>query len=158
MKSLLLAAVIGAATTAVQAAPWQSGLLDDEITTYYFAYQQAENGEHRLGYECEASSGVDVFVIETPEPYDPTTSYAPEVPTSFIIDGETIEVSGVFQDRQGKLFVAYESFAIDGFGALFDKLLVAQSPVRVTFFDRDLSFSSEGLREAVQPIYDECVY
>lgn len=158
MRLLLLAAVIAAAATAAEAAPWQSGLLDDEITTYYYAYQQAESGEHRLGYECEASSGVDVFFIETPEPYDPTTSYAPEVPTSFIIDGETIEVSGIFQDRGGKLFVIYESYAIERFGALFDKLLVAQSTVRVAFFDRDLSFSPEGLRDAVQPIYDECVY
>lgn len=161
MKLLLLIAATTIVTTAAQAAPWRSEqFLLEQDNPYYYAYQGDESdGEHRLAYGCEYATGIDSLFIETPDLFDPTTSYAPEVPTSFTIDGEeTIEINGQFQDRGGYLSVVYNSFVLDGFGTLLDTLIVAQSSIRVTFFDRDLSFSPQGLREAVKPIYDECVF
>lgn len=161
MRRLLLAIAIAATTTATLASPWKSGeeQIDGGEDSLYWAEQWAESGgAYRLGYDCTYSSGVDTFFIETPDAYDPTTSYAPEVPTTFFVMGQTIEVNGVFQDRGGQLYVVYESFAIEGFGPLFDWMVVADSPIRVIFFDRDLSFSAEGIADALKPIYEECVF
>lgn len=159
MRTMLAVATIAAMTAGAHAAPWeyQTHYAEEIDTSFFYATQWTDTAEpFGLGYECDNFSFEDALYVQTPEKFDPSTSYAPDVPTTFAIDGQTIDVSGKFQNSEGDLYVYFYGAEIENFQTLFDALVGAQSDIRVKYFDKDLSFSPEGAQDAVTRVFQEC--
>lgn len=160
MRILLSVAIIAAMTAAAHAAPWQyqTYYSEEADTTFFHAAQWTQGAEpFGLGYECDDFSFEDALYIQTPERFDPSTSYAPEVPTIFTVDGKAIEVSGKFQNSDDILYVYFSGPEIETFQDLFHALAAARSDIQVAYFDKSLSFSSEGVEEALLRVVRECL-
>jgi opacity protein-like surface antigen len=157
MKALLAAALILAGASSASAAPWQTDVIEaDGQIVGSTAYQWVE-GEANvlLGYECDEMFGLEALYVQTEERYEETTSYAPDVPTTFTVDGKAYQFTGIFQNRDGYLFTYYDG--IDGgFYELIDSMLVATGTITVAFYDKSYSFSTEGIREAMRQASEPC--
>ena len=157
MKALLAAAVILASASAALAEPWQTdSSFDGDELIGETAYQWEDSGGNvLLGYECDAMWGLEAFYVQLEERYDETTSYAPDVPTTFTVDGNSYPLTGIFQNREGYLFAYYDGVD-DSFFDLFDRLLIAKDSVTVAFYDKSFSFSAEGIGGALSTASELC--
>lgn len=160
MRILLVVATIAATIAVAHAAPWQyQTYYSEEGDIQFFNAAQWTDGAEPfgIGYECDDFSFEDGLYIQTPERFDPRTSYAPEVPTIFTVDGKAIEVSGEFQNSNDTLYVYFSGPEIETFQDLFNALAAARSDIQVAYFDKSLSFSSEGVEEALLRVVRECL-
>lgn len=157
MKALLAAAVFLANASLAVSAPWATDTIEsDGDIVGETAYQWEDGGGNGLfGYECDAFFGFEAFYVQTEERYEETTSYAPDVPTMFIVDGDAYQVTGIFQNRDGYLFTYYEATE-DGFYELFDRLLIAKRNITVSFFDKRFSYSADGAGRALSTASELC--
>lgn len=154
----LAAAALGLAAPA-QATPWQTNEygFPGSFGVVYVAMQQSDNpAGYELGYECDNNYFEDLIYVKMAEPFDPSTSYAPEVPTTFWIDGRAIEMSGRFENSEGILYASYYAIWSEAFSSLITQIAEARSEIRVTFFDKDLTFSSTGAADALRYADGNC--
>jgi hypothetical protein len=137
------------------AAPWTFETYEqDGIVSGQAAYQWLEGPEdYLLAYQCDADWGDHAIFIQTPEPYDTTASYAPEVPTVFTIDGVASEHSGSFQQQDGLLLV---HFNLTANPEMVQQLLGSRQSIEVAYFDKRLRFSGEGAETALTAAREGC--
>ena len=126
-----------------QAAPWEHQTDDYG----HEAYQGSKDGKYLLAFVCGDDAEDGAFYILTPEPYEATTSYADVVPTTFTLSEKALEISGVFEERTGKVSV-YFTFSPQ-LVQLFDLVANATGDIEASFFDKQVSFSSEGSAAAL---------
>lgn len=123
---------------AANAAPWEHQTDDYG----HEAYQGSTDAKYLLAFICGDDADAGAFYILTPEPYEATTSYADAVPTTFVSNGKMFEISGVFKERTGTVSVHFES--TPKLDQLYDLIANAKGDIKVNFFDKQMSFSSEG--------------
>lgn len=158
MKALLAAALVLASATVASAEPWQTDSTEANgeligLTAYQW---ESGGGNVLLGYECDAMWGFEALYVQTEELYDDTTSYAPDVPTTFTIDGVAYQMNGVFQNREGYLFTYYDAVDYNGYFELFERLAGATGTIEVAFYDTRFSFSAEGVGAAMSKAAEAC--
>jgi hypothetical protein len=157
VKAFLAAVLVLASASAAVAGPWQTdSIFDGDDLIGDTAYQWEDSVDNvLLGYDCDAMLGFEALYVQIDEQYDATTSYAPEVPTTFTVDGVAFDVSGVFENRDGYLFTYYDGLE-DGVFELVEQLLIAKDSVTVSFFDKRYSFSAEGIGAALSTASELC--
>lgn len=157
MKALLAAALILAGASSASAEPWQTDYFEaDGEVVGTTAYQWIDGeGEVLMGYECDALFGLESLYVQTEDRWDSTAGYAPDVPTTFTVDGTPYPLTGIYQNRDEYVFTFYDGID-DGFFALFDRLLVATGTITVAFYDKSYSFSAEGISEAMSEASASC--
>lgn len=158
MRALAAAAILVATPLPATAAPWQNSQLkiEGDIDVLY-ASQLDASGQYVLAVNCIVQSGGGTLFIVTPHPWEETTSYAPEVPTTFIADGETHTLTLKFITAGGRVAVATAfSDDPDRFNALILTIQRAGSTIDVSYFDTSLSFSSEGSSAAIESVKSAC--
>lgn len=147
--AIAVAAMI-ALTGAAKAEPWEyQG--DDQV---HEAWQGSKDGEYVFAFACEGFGSYGEFYVATPEPYEETTSYADRVPTIFTADGRSMEVNGVFEERAGSVsvFFPYTKESATGLDRLFAMVVAARGDIGIRFFDKNLTFASEGLAAAFEKV------
>lgn len=132
-----------AISSAAHAAAWQHQTDDFG----HEAYQGSKDEKYLLAFICGDDADGWAFYILTPEPFEATTSYADTVPTTFTSNAKTLEISGVFKERTGSVSVHFES--TPKLDQLYDLIANAKGDIKVRFFDKQMSFSSEGSGEAL---------
>lgn len=143
----LMLGLMGLPATSAFAAPW-------EYQGDYYgheAWQGSADGENVLAFTCGDDAYDGAFYIATSEPYEATTSYADEVPATFTLDGKTVSVSGVFEDRAGNVgvYFEYNDATAPHLDQLFSLIVRARGDIGVKFFDKSMVFSSEGAAAAI---------
>ncbi|MBK9004368.1 MAG: hypothetical protein IPM67_13030 [Sphingomonadales bacterium] len=140
---MAVAAVL-AFTGSANAGPWQH----DEKDYGHLAWQESKDGKYQLGFMCGEDADDGAFYIRTSERYEATTSYADAVPTTFASNGKTLEMSGVFETRAGMVSVYFDSMS--KLALLYDLIANAKGDIKINFFDKQMSFSSEGSAAALE--------
>ena len=155
---LLTAAALAAMATTAQAAPWTREVLElADGAILDSAYQWVEGeGDVLIGYECDPVLGFEALYIQTDDRFDPEAGYAPDVPTTFTIDGAAVQISGIFQERDGYVFTYYAAEMVEGFAEVFDRLVVAKQDIDVAFYDKRFRFSAEGVGDALGTAAGSC--
>jgi hypothetical protein len=152
-------AVLVATTLPSAAAPWQNSQLkiEGDIDVVY-ASQEDASGQYVLAVNCIVQSGGGTLFIVTPYPWDETASYAPEVPTTFLADGETHTLTLKFMpaNNQEAVSVAFSDDPESSFKALLHAMQRAAGAIEVSYFDTSLSFSSQGSSDAIEVVKDAC--
>jgi len=163
MKRLSIAAVaVLAMNGAPLAGPWE--YQSDDYG--HEAWQASNDGDYALSFVCDDTYGDNgIFRIAGPERYEKTTSYADKVPTTFTVDGKSLEISGVFtagnelitedfEDHMGTIGVLYAYTNESGpkLTQLFDMIVAAKGDIRVRFFDKDLAFSLEDAAVVLEQV------
>ena len=150
VKALLAAALVLASAAVAFAEPWQTDSFESEGELVGLTAYKWEDGVDNVlfGYECDALFGLESLYVQTEDLYDDTAGYAPDVPTTFTVDGASYQLTGIFQNRDGYVFTFYDGID-DGFFDLFDRLLLATDTITVAFYDKRFSFSAEGIGDAL---------
>lgn len=133
---------------------WEYG----ETDLVYYAFEMDSTGRFGLAIDCDADFGEYTLAIESREPWDETTSYAPKVPTTFVIDGTEITDDSFRFVRRGELLTVelYEYDDVEGFGRLYEALYAATGPIEVRYFDKVMRFASDGLADTFDEVEANC--
>jgi len=158
LRLFLAATALVALATPALAEPWSFEAVEDaDGLAGLTAYQWDETIDNVvLGYECDALFGFEALYVQTEEMFEDGADYAAEVPTTFTVDGEAIEITGMFQNRGGYLFTYYDVLDVEGFSDLFDRLVAADDTIGVSLFNKSYSFSAEGAGDALK-LAAECL-
>lgn len=115
------------------------------------AWQGSTDEKYLLAFFCGDDADDGAFYILTPEPYEASTSYAAAVPTTFTASGKKLEMSGVFEERTGSVSVYFEATDDNALeiAQLYNLISGASGDIKVSFFDKQMSFSSEGAAAAL---------
>jgi hypothetical protein len=128
----------------------------EESEGVFYTYQLDQSGRYYLTLDCDATFGMYSLSIEGSEAWDPTTSYAPEVPTIFVIDGiEMPTASLAFVNVEDTVAVMI-SQGQTGFPELYDALRAATGTVEVSYFDKAMSFDVDGIADAFDVLDSFC--
>ena len=128
----------------------------EESEGYFYTYQPDETGQYYLTLDCDAAFGLYAISIEGSEPWDPTTSYATDVPTTFVIDSVELPNTSLEFVNIDDTVAAIISEGQVGFKELYEVLSAAQSTVAVSYFDKAMRFDVTGLGEAFDAIETLC--
>ena len=150
-------AITLASTSLCSAAPWNTDKFDTGVIVSYTATQSDVAEDYYLVVQCIVPGRWDIHV-ESPIDWEDDASYAPDVPAIFGIDGvEVGNVAFVFDDRSlTEGIVAYAMGQELPFDALRDALASASSAIDLAYFDKRISFSSEGSAAAIRYVKDSC--
>jgi len=152
-----LAAIV-LTTTPALAAPWNawSGEIGGE--TIFQAYQSDPSTGYELNYSCNPSTGAEQITITGAERFDAGADYAPEVPVVLQVDTTAIDyVDFRFEAARGYLTVKASAEGQSGnFDGLIDALSLAQASIAIAYFDKSMSFSAEGAKEAIESTRSGC--
>lgn len=157
MKSKLLATVTAAALslTGLPAFAWEYG---EESGLFYYGFQMSEDGQFGLVVDCDEEFGTYSLSIESGEPWEETTSYASEVPITFVIDGQSFATDSFrFINRGGLVAVALNDYSdSDMFDALYKAIYEARSEIAVSYFDKSLRFGVDEVAGTLEAIDLAC--
>jgi len=156
--SLLLPGLLFAALALpALAAPWQTLEVQQGEVQLRYAYQVDDTQQYRLAVSCIIGSGGHGLFVQTPEAWEDTTSYAPQVPLAMSFDGSPRpNLLFAFANGGGFLMVVHERESFAGERDQLLDALKATSRVDVSYFDTLLSFSGEGSRAAIEAIDSAC--
>lgn len=114
------------------------------------AYQFEESSDdYVLAYDCDALFGFESIILQTPEAYDDSASYPEAVATLFTIDGKDYPASGKIENRDGYVFVFYDDLSDENIGDVFGAMERATSRIELSVNGSTLTFSAEGVAEAI---------
>lgn len=152
IASSVAMALVVALTLAGPAKAW----VVEENEGYFYTYQPDETGQYYLTLDCDTAFGLYAISIEGSEPWDPATSYATDVPTSFVIDGVELPNTSLEFTNVDDTVAAMITEGQVGFKELYEVLSAAQSTVEVSYFDKAMRFDVTGLWEAFDAIETMC--
>jgi hypothetical protein len=141
IKSAIAAALL--LVTPVSAEEWLYDVFEAEPgAKIHGAWVAAEDRDYAIGFTCDEGLDAGAIYIQTDEPWEPTSSYADEVPTLFTSGDTAIEAIGAFQDIEGYLHVYFDEYEDKAkVYEIFDLFFEATAPVTVDFFTRKATFS-----------------
>jgi hypothetical protein len=157
VASPFLGLLLAALAVPAVAAPWQTmDLMEGEMQLRY-AFQADDSQQYQFAVSCVVgSAGYSMFVL-TPEPWEETTSYAPDVQLTMSFDGELRpNLQFFFANGSGLVTVAYRQENFEGELGQLLAMLKAASRFEVSYFDKNLSFSGEGSSAAIKTIERAC--
>lgn len=158
MKSKIFAAFAAASLSlaSLPASAWEYGEVSGLM---YYAFQRDSTGLYALVIDCEAGFGEYTIAIETQEAWEETTSYAPEVPVKFTIDGTQFSTDSFrFVNRGGFLAVElYEYADTDAFSTLDSAIYQAERQIAVSYFDKSLTFATDDVVSAIDAVELTCM-
>ncbi|SFZ80909.1 hypothetical protein SAMN02983003_0202 [Devosia enhydra] len=128
----------------------------EESEGFFYTYQPDETGEYYLTLDCDIDFGFYSISIEGSEPWEPTTSYAPQVPTRFIVDGTPLPETVLQFTNVENTVAVMISEAQDGFSELHEALAAATATVDVSYFDKAMRFDVTGIADAFAAIDTLC--
>ena len=96
-----------------------------------------------------------------PDAWEETTSYAPAVPLTVLVDDEVAaELDFAFKKWwNGRVAVIKDDDMAAGdpvFGRATAALSNAESSIGIRYFDRDLTFSTDGVAQAILHVKESC--
>lgn len=127
-----------------------------EDTMYVAWVSNARDFE--MGVDCSESFGDRSIYLITDEPWEDTTSYAPEVPVTFTINGTDSAHTFLFEKTSdNQLAIAqYEIDYVDEVPALILSLERATGDIIVSFFTTSVVFSAESIAGAMADMHGAC--
>lgn len=157
IRPILAATLLLASAGVAHAEPWRTDSLSLQSGTVYSASVLDAEGDYALVVECKSNGAFNIW-IESPFDWDVDASYAPEVPTVFLIDGTEIsDVMFQFDSRQlGEGIVAYSKDQPAAFENLLTALRSAADGIGFSYFDRTATFTAEGSSAAILFLQDSC--
>lgn len=158
-KLALAATLIATTAGPAVAGPWRIDSFTINPGTFHSAVQFTETEDYALVVECHEETGRFEIFLESPFDWEPGASYAPEVPTTMTIDGvASTDVMFHFDERQlYEGIVASPDGQAEAFGRLLDALSQAGDTVTVSYFDKQATFSAEGLSVALLSLGGSCL-
>lgn len=132
----------------------QDGEDDDAV---YIAFQHDRNGVE-FGIDCTAFMGDYSIYLFTDEHWEATTSYAPEVPVTFSINGTDHTATFGFEhnDKNELIVAEYEMDDADEVNDLIYALRNADGTIGISYFTTSRSFAAAGIRDAFAKVDDAC--
>ena len=154
---LLLAAAAAFTLMAAPAFAWSYSERESDIDLWISAFQDDATG-HQLALSCSdwAPEDADITVY-SPEDYEETSSYAPEVPLTVTVDGlETGPLKGKFANYDGKLSVTVYETDDTRVRPLFELIQKAKTGIEVSYFDKKLTFPVSNVERSVGSFLANC--
>jgi hypothetical protein len=132
----------------------QDGEDEDAV---YIAFQHDRDGIE-FGVDCTAFMGDYSIYLFTDEHWEATTSYAPEVPVTFTINGTDHTATFGFEhnDKNELIVAEYEMDNADEVNALMEALREATGTIRVSYFTTSRSFEAAGVGDALGKVDEAC--
>ena len=159
VRYLLAAALLISTVVSVQAEPWRTDSLTLESGTVHSASVISTDGDYALVVECTLNAPFSMWV-ESPFDWEPGASYAPEVPTRFVVNG--VEVSDVmfqFDPKQLGEGISSSPESQEALGRLLDAMLGMgnHGEIEFNYFDRSASFTTDGLVDSLLVLANNCL-
>jgi hypothetical protein len=156
MTKHLVAGLTALVLTAAQALPAFAWTQDSD-DAYAWGMESDTTGAFALVIDCDLEWGDYAIGIETSEPWQETTSYAPEVPVTFTIDGQAISTDAFrFVNRGGKVTVELYEYGDDTFDTIYEALYKATGEIAVSYFDKSLRFASTDIAGVLDTVEFHC--
>ena len=154
-----LAAILIMASGTASAAPWRIDSYTINPGTFHSAVQLSSDEDYALVVQCHEETGAFEVYVESPIDWEPGASYAPEVPATVVVDNHAItDVMFHFDDRQmGEGIVAFPNGQADAFARMLDLFAEASIEVGIAYFDKQATFSVEGLGAAMRSLRESCL-
>jgi hypothetical protein len=159
LTAALMAAALSASPSFACAEEWHYGTYEiDQTMKGHTAYVRSDSGQYTLSFDCDDYWNVRIIYVGTPVRWEATTSYAPEVPTTFDDGRRLLDVAGMFEDRNGQLFVSYNENMMEAgaFDAIVDLLVDSNGPLQVSFFSYSAAFQMDLARERIAAAAHAC--